>query len=125
MGFTIQKFQSFLNATIDKTKANILNWERASAIRIKLSGDYDVTRSFVCSYAGGKLLLGYNKVEGKPYCLISPAQSLPYQIIQFDDAYTDALLLRLYNLVYSTFPSIESFMDAMINSTNDPTDMPF
>ena len=123
---TQEKFRAFINAAIQKTKSGGLSWERVNLLHFKQSAwpDYDLSRSFVCHYANGRMLLAYEVNSDTPCCFISPDKSLPFQeLILHDDSC--ALLLRLYNLVYDAFPSVESFMDAMINSNDDQKDPPF
>lgn len=127
MAISTSKFQSFLEAAINKTKSKVLLWKQASEKKIHLNDSYDSLRSFVCSFSSGRLLLAFSLEDGKPHCFISPEGHLPFQEVrpQGGDEESEGLLLRLYNLVYSQFPSIESFMDDMINLSEDPNDLPF
>ena len=114
------KFETFFEAAIQKTKSGKLSWERVNLQSFNQAAwpDYNLSRSFVCHYANGRMLLAYDVNSDMPCCFISPDKSLPFQkLILRDDSY--ALLLRLYNLVYDAFPSVESFMDAMINSNDN------
>lgn len=123
---TQAKFRAFINAAIQKTKSGGLSWERVNMQQFRqgMWPDYDLSRSFICHYATGRMLLVYDVNSDLPCCLIAPDKGLPFQkvAVHEDDC---ALLLRLYNLVYDSFPSIESFMDAMINSNDDQEDPPF
>lgn len=120
------KVEAFLDATIRKTKSEVLSWNRVNLKQFQnpVWHDYDLLRSFICSYSSGKMLLAYEMNSDMPCCFISPDKSLPFQKILIDEE-DSALLLRLYNLVYSQFPSVESFMDAIINSTDDSEELPF
>lgn len=120
------KFEPFIEAAIRKTKAGVLTWKRVDTKKFHYQDwpEYDLSRSFICSYANGRMLLAYEGNLGIPHCYISPDATLPFQrVAGTDDA--SAPLLRLYNLVYSAFPSIESFIDAMINSDDDEEEPPF
>nr|DAF30766.1 MAG TPA: hypothetical protein [Caudoviricetes sp.] len=118
------KYQKFFEAAIEKTKNGVLLWERVQPGSLNDS-NLDVSRSFRCSFAGGKMLLAMSKTSGLPLCFISPDRNFPYQQIKGDDDCDEGCVLRLYNVVYSSFPSVDSFMDAMINSPNDPEELPF
>lgn len=120
---THAKIEAFIEAAIRKTKSGAISWERVNILQFQnpVWQEYDLNRSFICSYSTGRMLLVYQSSSGTPYCYISPDKSLPFQKIVDDSA----LLLRLYNLVYGSFPSIDSFMDAMINSPDDPDELPF
>lgn len=120
------KVEAFLDATIRKTKSEALSWDRVNLKQFQspVWQNYDLFRSFICSYSSGKMLLACEKNSDIPCCFISPDKSLPFQKI-FIDEDDSAHLLRLYNLIYSQFPSVESFMDAIINSTDDPEELPF
>lgn len=116
------RFEAFIDAAIRKTKTGLLSWERVDTKKFRPENwpDYDVSRSFVCSYGIGQMLLTYDTLSGTPHCYISPDKGLPFQRIagpEEDDG--TSLVLRLYNLVYSAFPSVDSFIDAMINSADD------
>lgn len=124
MAIPMAKFEQFINAAIDKTKSGVLTWNRASSTETKLSKDYDPARSFLCSYAGGTLLLAQNIGSGKPDCFIAPDMKLPFQIITSKDDSFTGHILRLYNIVYNSFPSVESFMDAMINTADNSKVIP-
>ncbi|MBD5151286.1 MAG: hypothetical protein HDT16_02050 [Oscillibacter sp.] len=122
------RFEAFIEAAISKTKTGVLTWERADIKRFNEPAwtDYDLGRSFMCAYAGGKLLLTCKKGSGAPWCFISPDKGLPFQrIVGSGEDDGAAIVLRLYNLVYSSFPSVDSFIDAMINSVDEPDDLPF
>lgn len=120
---THEKYVAFLEAAIRKTKSGAISWERANRRFGLNSGweEFDLDRSFMCAYSVGQMVLAYEPSSGTPHCYISPDKTLPFQKINDDSA----LLLRLYNLVYSLFPSVDSFMDAMINSPDAPDECPF
>lgn len=120
---THEKYEAFLEAVIRKTKSGAISWERVSPRQFKNldSEQIDLNRGFLCSYSGGRIRLLFTSSSDKPYCCISPDKNLPYQKINDDSA----LLLRLYNLVYDLFPSVDSFMDIMINSPDAPDECPF
>lgn len=119
------KFRAFIDAAIQKTKSGKLSWERVNMQQFRQGAwlGYDLGRSFICHYATGKMLLAYEVDSDMPCCFISPDKDLPFQRVVFED--DCARLLRLYNLVYNKFPSIESFMDAMINSSDDSEELQF
>ena len=120
MNISHDKMRKFFEVAIKKTKDHSLLWKRAYYCKVPTSEIYDKERSFLSSYARGNLLLAFNTLTAKPDCLINPAPDLPYQLIGEDDIDVAGMVLRLYNVVYDTLPTIESFMDAVINSTDDP-----
>ncbi len=123
------KFGPFIAAVIKKTKAKELSWERVTpgSFVHKSWAKYDLGRSFLCSYAGGRIVLACVRDSGIPHCLVSPESTASFKRIVGPDAdESAALVLRLYNLVYSMFPSVDSFMDAIIASAGDldkPSDL--
>ncbi len=124
MNISHDKMCKFFDSAIKKTKDHSLLWKRACYCKVPVPERYDRERSFLSSYARGNLLLAFNMLNAKPECLINPAPDLPYQVIGEDDEDVAGMVLRLYNVVYDTLPTIESFMDAVINSTDDPDNSP-
>lgn len=123
------KFGPFIAAVTKKTKANELSWKRVTpgSFTHKSWAKYDLGRSFMCSYGNGRIVLACVRDSGIPHCLVSPERSASFQPVAGPDAdESAALVLRLYNLVYSMFPSVDSFMDAVIASAGDldePSDL--
>lgn len=118
-----KKFSDFIDAVINKTKRGVISWERLPSTS-SLAKQFSPSKSFICKFANGRMLLALDKASGAPECFISPEISLPYQRISSDNPEeVDGKLLRLYNLVYSQFPSVESFIDAMIQFDADPNDV--
>lgn len=116
------KFEAFIAAAIKKTKEKSISWRRVDLTMFthETWANYDMHRSFMCAYAQGRMLLVCKKNSDTYYCLISPDATAPFQrVVGADADDSAALVLRLYNLVYSLFPSVDSFVDAMINSTDD------
>ena len=115
---TSGKAKLFFEAAIAKTKSGVLAWSRLGP---DSHPRYDRQKSFIAAFAGGYLLLAVEKGDDVPRCFICPEDGCPYQMI----AGFDGDVLRLYNVVYSKFPSVESFMDAMIHLDSDPNQLPF
>lgn len=116
------KFEAFIAAATRKTKSGELRWRRVGdGVFLHESWKiYDMYRSFMCTYAKGNMVLALDKNSGVPRCLISPDGFQPYQQATGSDADDSAaLVLRLYNVVYNLFPSVDSFIDAMIGTTDD------
>lgn len=116
---TNPRFDEFINAVIEKTKSGVLSWKRVNPRKFSFLQGYDLRRSFFCSFLGGTLLLALEADEEMPQCFISPEMGLPFQSVNDIDK-NNADLLRLYNLVYSLFPSVQSFMASMIELPDDP-----
>lgn len=115
------KFNAFIAAVTKMTKAKDLSWKRidTTIFTHKSWAKYDLNRSFICSYLSGRIILAITKDTGIPHCFVSPESSVSFQRTFGPDAdESAALVLRLYNLVYSTFPSVDSFMDVVIASAN-------
>lgn len=103
----------FFNVAIGKTKSRTLSWSRLplSTYRSLADQDIDEERSFLALYGSGEILLLRSISDDCVYCLIKPEKGLSYQQFGEDN---DPTLLRLYNIVYSQFPSVESFVDQFI-----------
>ncbi len=115
------KITKFYESAIAKTKNGLLSWSRVSSqpasiqVQLKQASNsifgIDSDRSFLTQYCEGGIALLCDKEEDTIYCLIKPGQNLSYQQISEDD---NSTLYRLYNIVYSQFPSVDSFIDAFI-----------
>lgn len=109
----------FFEAAIKKTKLGLLSWNRVSdstAVLIQLNRilDYweiDAERSFMTKYNSGEIFLIRDSADDELCCLVKPDQNLAHQIVGDNN---ESSLHRLYNIVYSQFPSIDSFIDEFI-----------
>jgi len=105
---------SFFETAITKTKSNRLSWSRpaiADLNKLPYSG-WDKDRCFIAKYKQGTIALAKDSEEDDVYCFIRPEPTMSYQEIGAPD---DPLLRRLYNIVYSKFPSVESFIESFIS----------
>lgn len=109
---TNEKIAAFFNTAIDKTKAGILRWNRANYYYVREFEDVDEERTFYTVHGNGSIVIIRNNSEGDISCWVKPDPDLSYQRV---GEYNDATLIRLYNVVYSKFPSVESFVDDFIN----------
>lgn len=111
----------FFDAAIDKTKSGALSWSRLSvalpstAVSLSSAVPYlfniDKERSFLARYNPGEIALLRDSNSDQICCFVKADVSLSYdQVGEVDDP----SLLRLYNFVYSQFPSTESFIDQFI-----------
>lgn len=105
------KISHFFEVAIMKTRALNLIWSRLTPTMSRYFHSVDLERSFSTQYSGGEIVLLRNPVEDSVLCFIKPDADLSYQQIGEDD---DPTLLRLYNVVYSQFPSIDSFVEQFI-----------
>ena len=106
------KIQKFFSALISKTKNNELQWTRCSNTDFNFPRFVNAELSFLCAYNRGDIALYCDKI-GTLSCWITPDENLSEQQVGEPD---DPSLLRLYNIVHSRFPSVESFMDNIINN---------
>lgn len=102
------------SALILATKKHIITWNRAPESitdSLDLLGfGLDRTRSFVAKYNNGLFLLGRTS-DDKINCYVQGDSKLSFCQIGEDN---DPEILRLYNIVYKQFPSVESFVDNFI-----------
>lgn len=117
---THEKINKFLQVAIDKTKSGALIWARAQDSR-ELDHfsrnryvPIDYQRSFLSKYGIGTILLLVNENTNDLSCFLRPDDDLSFQQICNDD---NPMLLRLYNVVYAQFPSVESFIDNFISDS--------
>lgn len=116
--------KKFITKIIDRTKSKKLQWHRLADNRPGVSYPFDVADiNFYDSYCfdldnSSNVYLVKDEDEDI-YLYLSPGNSLPTQNIfasyDCDDEVLAALGLRLYNLVYSLFPNIDSVMEDFIN----------
>lgn len=117
---TQEKIDKFFRVAISKTKYGILHWTRVSGTNeLKDVVRMDRERSFISAYGTGKILLFAERQTNDISCYLSPTTGLKYQ--QFGDD-NDPMLLRLYNVVYSLFPSVDAFIDSFISDFEDSND---
>ena len=112
-----EKIYKFYQAAIEKTKSGALTWKRARNTSELSRNSYfrnvaDEERSFVSEYGTGKIFLLAEALTGDISCHLLPDVDLSYQ--QLGDE-NEPLLLRFYNVVYSQFPSVDSFIDNFIS----------
>jgi hypothetical protein len=121
-----KSINNFFTAAITKTKNGKIAWERLSIhtpIFDKISNPhkYDIDRSFYALFEGGIICLLFDN-GNETSCWVAPDGDLSLQKIADSDLSSDSVftaLLRLYNLVYEMFPSVESFLNAFIQSENE------
>lgn len=115
-----EKIEKFFQVAIDKTKSGVLVWHRiyGSSEREYVVNHFmmplDLQRSFVSLYGKGKIFLLSRAFTDDIVCYVLPDKDLSCQEFGEDN---DPLLLRLYNIVYSLFPSMESFIDSFISDS--------
>lgn len=112
-----EKIKKFFQVATDKTKSGTLTWKRAQEDTEFMQVTYikkfaDEERSFLSEYGNGRIVLLAEKYTDSIRCYLLPDADLSYQQIGEDN---DPLLLRLYNVVYAKFPSVESFIDSFIS----------
>lgn len=115
-----EKINQFFQVAINKTKSGTLIWRRGLTYTDISYFDWsglivDTHRSFVSEYRAGMIVLLIDKDENLS-CYLRPDVNQLYQ--QLGDN-NDPLLLRLYNVVYSQFPSVDSFIDSFISDFED------
>ena len=118
---TEQKITEFFMSAANKTKTNKLSWARLSSLPLDARRmiyaaspddvDVDYDQSFFAKYNDGEIVLLSDEMDGTVSCLIKPDKNLSYQCIGEPDS---SALVRLYNLVYSLFPSVDTFLDQFI-----------
>ena len=110
-----EKVQKFFSKLVEMTKSGAIRWNRCSA-RVVDAEMFraDNNSSFFCGYNHGIIILASN-YDGTISCFIQPDEDLDYDLFGENDA---PELKRLYNLVFSRFPSLDSFVDMIINSEN-------
>lgn len=111
---TDEKITAFYEAAIEKTKARSLTWRRITASEACIFEHVDRERSFSAIFGNGLIHLIRDYSDGEIICWVKPDTDLSHQQIGEVD---DPTLLRLYNCVYSLFPSVESFIDSFINDS--------
>lgn len=118
---TEQKITDFFMSAANKTKTNKLSWARLSSLPLEVrrmiytaspdDADVNFDQSFLAKYNDGEIVLLFDEIDGTISCLIKPDKNLSYQCIGEPDS---SALVRLYNLVYSLFPSVDTFLDQFI-----------
>ena len=108
------KVSKFFVTAINRTKSGELSWSRISVSDGRHFASFDSERSFSAKYGSGKIVLLQDDTDDIVNCWIKADKDLSYQQIGDDN---DPNLRRLYNIVYSQFPSVESFIDAFINGS--------
>ena len=111
---TEYKADKFFAAAIEKTKNGQLSWFRILGTDITHADFTDPERSFSARYGSGKIYLIRSCLSGEITCIIKPDKEADPQQLGVAD---NASLLRLYNIVYSLFPSVESFIDSFIGES--------
>lgn len=105
------KAVQFFNAVISMTKNHRLKWSQI-ALDARFYGKVDGAHSFVAHYKNGEIALLRRTEDGAVFCRVSI--DMDKEQIGTED---DPTLLRLYNIVYSQFPSITSFVDDFISDS--------
>lgn len=118
---TEEKVDLFFSTAISKTKNRQLTWSRIIPAEWRSFNDLDVDsdRSFIAKYDSGRIALLCDEYDDYITCWVQPERNLSFQQIGSDD---DTMLLRLYNIVYSQFPSIDSFVDDFISGAHPASD---
>lgn len=115
-----EKINKFFQVAIDKTKSGALTWYRVfgNDVFANMNKHFmltmDLQRSFVSAYGNGRILLFANRNTNDINCFLLPDMDLSYQKLGEEN---DPQLLRLYNVVYAQFPSVESFIDSFISDS--------
>lgn len=115
------KIEKFFQVAIDKTKSGDLLWKRLSDTDERHAVHYlrpfpDGKRSFLSEHGTGRILLLARKDTNSISCYLLPDKDLSYQQLGNDN---EPLLWRLYNVVYSQFLSVDSFIDGFISDFED------
>lgn len=110
---TQEKIKRFFDIAVAKTKSRKLSWSRISLPDSHNFTNVDLIRSFMSKYDSGKIFILRDSEDDTINCWVIPGSNLGCYQVGEDN---DSSLLRLYNLVYSLFPSIDSFIDGFIAS---------
>ena len=121
---TNEKAFLFLDSVIQKTKTKKLHWStlyKEPFMKNKFQ-DLDAAFSYVASFAKGYIVLGQDEFEDIIF-YVSPENQPTYDLFRFIDKDNNEVsdlyeskLRRLYDIVYSSLPSIDSFIDDFLNS---------
>lgn len=108
----------FFKAAITGTKSGSLVWSRTTLAQVSYFSAVDHERSFITEYGDGRITIA-RSFDDCVRCFVKPSKDLGFYQIGDDD---EPELLRLYNIVYARFPSIDSFLDNFIANfgSNDP-----
>ena len=111
---TYDKAPLFFDAAITMTKDRRIQWNRLTSNVQKRLSYVDMDRSFYSEYGDATIVLCRRDSDGSICCLLKLSSNLGYQQVGIDN---DPVLLRLYNIVYSSFPSVDTFIDSFISDS--------
>lgn len=113
---TPEKIARFFDSLISLTKSGRLTWERCSPIEVLAFPDTDTSRSFYARFNDGLFfILSKPKYNSISFKLRATEDAVFTQIGEENDS----AILRLYNIIYSQFPSTESLIDSIIDEASD------
>lgn len=108
---TSEKIIAFLEKLLTKTKENRIEWSRS-----KVGSAYISDRCFHCFADKMHIGLVTSKMDPEsPYLLIEYDSDMPTAKLEAHTSEEKVMMLRLFNYVYSLFPTLESSIDKFLN----------